>query len=107
MKFIYSSLLILLLSFITNAQSKNPSSDDAVYNKSKHVIKTTNDVSISQLIMDCGFFSGDTLNGFDFNKSISNALNFSAIYRELKVVVFNDEVEFVKLKYHIVALPCE
>src|ERR1035438_6430588 len=66
------------------------------------------DVPAEQVKQECTFFGGDSLNGFDFDKASQQAaLEGAKMYGEFRAFMFRNQIEFVKRKYNIAALPFE
>ena len=63
-----------------------------------------NSLSQQQLVDECTFFGGDTLNGFVFEKVAKEIINLEGfkLLLEFKAAMFRKQVSFVKNKYNII-----
>jgi len=95
----YKWIFIFLFTFLLNKL-------DAQENV-KSAWRLTIDVSSEQMLNDCKFFGGDTLNEFNLLDTIVKVKNVYNSYTEVKSCVFKKEADFVKSKYNIVQLPFE
>ena len=61
----------------------------------------------NKLLADCKFFGTDSLVGFPLEAEVDALLKVQHHYSELRAIVRNKEIAFVKAKYHVNKLPFE
>ena len=112
----YFTVALLLFFVCANAQEKNISSGPFKFHGivgpsgdvKKPVALMVADVPLEKINKECTFFSGDSLNGFDFKKtSEAAALDGAKMYGEFKGFMYLKQVDFIKKKYNIKKLPLE
>jgi gliding motility-associated-like protein len=64
-------------------------------------------VPLEQIKHDCKFFTGDTLDGFALEATITGGIKKFDMYSELKAYMYIKEIAFIKQKYGIKKLPQE